>query len=72
MKFGIFSVVDHYPMELPRSLSQFYAELLDQVVAAEELGFDSFRMGQTPLLLLHGALGTQAQFAPIVPLLAKQ
>ena len=42
MKFGIFSVVDHYPAELPRTTAQFYGELLDQVQAAEDLGFDSF------------------------------
>ena len=42
MKFGIFSVVDHYPKELPRTSGQFYAELLEQVEAAEELGFESF------------------------------
>ncbi|MBI2544215.1 MAG: LLM class flavin-dependent oxidoreductase [Candidatus Rokubacteria bacterium] len=42
MKFGIFSVVDHYPTELPRTSGQFYEELLEQVQAAEECGFDSF------------------------------
>jgi alkanesulfonate monooxygenase SsuD/methylene tetrahydromethanopterin reductase-like flavin-dependent oxidoreductase (luciferase family) len=42
MKFGIFSVVDHYPKELPRTPGQFYGELLDQVTAADTLGFDSF------------------------------
>jgi len=42
MKFGIFSVVDHYPKELDRTPGQFYGELLDQVTAAEALGFDSF------------------------------
>ena len=42
MKFGIFSVVDHYPKELPRATGQFYAELFEQVEAAEELGFESF------------------------------
>lgn len=42
MKFGIFSVVDHYPHELPRTSAAFYAELLDQVAAADALGFDSF------------------------------
>jgi len=42
VKFGIFSVVDHYPKELPRTSAQFYAELLEQVSAAEELGFESF------------------------------
>jgi alkanesulfonate monooxygenase SsuD/methylene tetrahydromethanopterin reductase-like flavin-dependent oxidoreductase (luciferase family) len=42
MKFGIFSVVDHYPRELPRTAAQFYAELLEQVEAADRMGFDSF------------------------------
>jgi alkanesulfonate monooxygenase SsuD/methylene tetrahydromethanopterin reductase-like flavin-dependent oxidoreductase (luciferase family) len=42
MRFGVFSVVDHYPAELPRTTARFYAELLDQVDAAEQLGFDSF------------------------------
>ncbi|MCL6639951.1 MAG: LLM class flavin-dependent oxidoreductase [Candidatus Rokubacteria bacterium] len=42
MRFGLFSVVDHYPAELPRTVGQFYDELLEQVEAAEALGFDSF------------------------------
>jgi alkanesulfonate monooxygenase SsuD/methylene tetrahydromethanopterin reductase-like flavin-dependent oxidoreductase (luciferase family) len=42
MRFGVFSVVDHYPAELPRTSAQFYGELLEQVEAAEGLGFDSF------------------------------
>lgn len=42
MRFGIFSVVDHYPKELPRTSAQFYAELLEQAEAADALGFDSF------------------------------
>lgn len=42
MKFGIFSVVDHYPKELRRDVGTFYEELLEQVEAAESLGFDSF------------------------------
>ncbi|HEY9785346.1 MAG TPA: LLM class flavin-dependent oxidoreductase [Candidatus Obscuribacterales bacterium] len=42
MRFGIFSVVDHYPHELKRSTRQFYDELLEQVELADELGFDSF------------------------------
>jgi natural product biosynthesis luciferase-like monooxygenase protein len=42
MRFGIFSVVDHYPAELPRTSGQFYGELLEQVEAAEQLGFTSF------------------------------
>jgi alkanesulfonate monooxygenase SsuD/methylene tetrahydromethanopterin reductase-like flavin-dependent oxidoreductase (luciferase family) len=42
VKFGIFSVVDHYPTELPRTSGQFYEELLEQAEAAEAWGFDSF------------------------------
>ncbi|HET8577090.1 MAG TPA: LLM class flavin-dependent oxidoreductase, partial [Methylomirabilota bacterium] len=42
MKFGIFSVVDHYPKELKRTSADFYAELLEQAVAADELGYESF------------------------------
>lgn len=42
MRFGIFSVCDHYPAELPRTSGQLYGELLEQVEAAEDLGFDSF------------------------------
>lgn len=42
MRFGVFSVVDHYPAELPRTTGQFYGELLEQAEAAEALGFDSF------------------------------
>ena len=42
MKFGVFSVVDHYPGELPRTVARFYDELLEQVEAADSLGFDSF------------------------------
>ncbi len=42
LKFGIFSVVDHYPKELKRDVATFYEELLEQVEAAETLGFDSF------------------------------
>jgi alkanesulfonate monooxygenase SsuD/methylene tetrahydromethanopterin reductase-like flavin-dependent oxidoreductase (luciferase family) len=42
MRFGFFSVVDHYPKELRRSAGEYYGELLEQVEAADELGFDSF------------------------------
>ncbi|MEA2624788.1 MAG: hypothetical protein QOD06_833 [Candidatus Binatota bacterium] len=42
MKFGVFSVVDHYPRELARTSAELYAELLEQAEAADELGFDSF------------------------------
>src|SRR3989441_2347773 len=42
MRFGIFSGVAHYPAEPPRTSGQFCGELLEQVEAAEALGFDSF------------------------------
>ncbi|MEK7370922.1 MAG: LLM class flavin-dependent oxidoreductase [candidate division NC10 bacterium] len=42
MRFGIFSVADHYPKELRRSATELYGELLDQAEAADALGFDSF------------------------------
>jgi len=42
MKFGVFSVVDHYPKELSRASGDFYGELLEQAAAADDLGFDSF------------------------------
>jgi alkanesulfonate monooxygenase SsuD/methylene tetrahydromethanopterin reductase-like flavin-dependent oxidoreductase (luciferase family) len=42
MKFGIFSVADHYPGELERSTGHLYHELLEQAETADALGFDSF------------------------------
>lgn len=42
MKLGIFSVVDHYPKLVDRSVGQFYSELLGQCALADELGLDSF------------------------------
>lgn len=42
MRFGIFSVADHYPRELRRSATELYGELRDQAEAADALGFDSF------------------------------
>lgn len=42
MRFSIFSVADHYPDELPRTLDQLYGELIDQAVAADALGFHAF------------------------------
>ncbi|HZD02434.1 MAG TPA: LLM class flavin-dependent oxidoreductase [Actinomycetes bacterium] len=41
MRFSIFSVTDHYP-DQPRGIAQFYDQLLDEVVLAEELGFEAF------------------------------
>lgn len=42
MRFGIFSVADHYPSEMNRNESQFVAELCEQAELADELGFHSF------------------------------
>ena len=42
MRFGIFSVVDHYPAEMNRTESQFLSELCEQAQLADELGFHSF------------------------------
>ncbi|HEY8368420.1 MAG TPA: LLM class flavin-dependent oxidoreductase [Thermodesulfobacteriota bacterium] len=41
MHFGVFTVLDHY-LDLPRSVDQLYDEVIEQAVAAEELGFGSF------------------------------
>ncbi len=38
MKISVMSVVDHYPSE-PRSVSEFYKEMIEQTVHAEYLGF---------------------------------
>ncbi len=42
MRIGLFSVVDHYPREVDRSVQRFYEELLEQAAAADELGLASF------------------------------
>ncbi len=41
MRYSIFSVQDHHP-DLPRTISQFYGEMLEQAVLAERLGFDTY------------------------------
>lgn len=46
MKFGLFSVVDHYPDELDRTTDRFYNELIEQAVVADALGFDSFWLAE--------------------------
>ena len=38
MRFSIFSVTDHYPDE-PRSIREFYSQILDEIELAEKLGF---------------------------------
>lgn len=42
MRFGIFSVVDHYSTEVERSQEQFLNELCEQGELADKLGFHSF------------------------------
>lgn len=39
MKLGLFSVIDHYPAELPRTGEQLLQEIAEQTEAAERLGF---------------------------------
>ena len=40
MKLSILSVADHYP-DLPRSVGQFYDELIEQAVLADRLGYQA-------------------------------
>lgn len=40
MRFSLFSVTDHYP-DGPASIADRYAQLLDEIVLAEQLGFES-------------------------------
>jgi natural product biosynthesis luciferase-like monooxygenase protein len=44
MKFGIMTLHDHYPEDC--SASEYYQLLLDEIVYAEELGFDSVWVGE--------------------------
>jgi len=68
--FGLLSVVDHYPQELGRTTADFYGELLEQVEAAETLGFESFWVAEhhfheyggiprPPVWLAAGAMRTR-------------
>lgn len=41
MRMSIFSVQDHYPA-LPRTVSQLYAEIIEQSEHADALGYDTF------------------------------
>jgi alkanesulfonate monooxygenase SsuD/methylene tetrahydromethanopterin reductase-like flavin-dependent oxidoreductase (luciferase family) len=45
MRFSVFSVTDHHP-EQPRTIGQFYAQLLDEIVLAEKLGFSAFFLAE--------------------------
>jgi alkanesulfonate monooxygenase SsuD/methylene tetrahydromethanopterin reductase-like flavin-dependent oxidoreductase (luciferase family) len=45
MRFSLFSVLDYYA-DGSRTLSTLYAQLLDQIVEADRLGFDAFWIGE--------------------------
>ena len=45
MRFSLFSVLDYYE-DSSRSLSTLYAQLLDQIVEADRLGFEAFWIGE--------------------------
>ncbi len=45
MRFSIFSVTDHYPQE-PRTIREFYNQILDEIELAEELGFSTFFLAE--------------------------
>jgi alkanesulfonate monooxygenase SsuD/methylene tetrahydromethanopterin reductase-like flavin-dependent oxidoreductase (luciferase family) len=44
MKLGVLTLVDHYPEQM--SATERYAQIVDEAVYAEELGFDSFWIGE--------------------------
>lgn len=41
VKFSIFSVTDHYPQG-PRTIREYYSQILDEIELAEELGFSAY------------------------------
>ncbi len=45
MQFSIFSVADHYPEEL-RTIRELYAQILDEIELADELGFSAFFLAE--------------------------
>lgn len=45
MRFSVFSVADHYPGE-PRTIREFYAQILDEIELADELGFSAFFLAE--------------------------
>jgi len=57
MRFSLFTVVDHYE-DGSRTLATRYEQLLDQIVEADHLGFDSFWIGEH-----HGYLTPQLALA---------
>jgi alkanesulfonate monooxygenase SsuD/methylene tetrahydromethanopterin reductase-like flavin-dependent oxidoreductase (luciferase family) len=45
MQFSIFSVADHYPEE-SRTIRELYAQILDEIELADELGFSAFFLAE--------------------------
>jgi alkanesulfonate monooxygenase SsuD/methylene tetrahydromethanopterin reductase-like flavin-dependent oxidoreductase (luciferase family) len=45
MQFNFFSVADHYPEEL-RTIHEWYAQILDEIELADELGFSAFFLAE--------------------------
>lgn len=41
LRYSLFCVCDHHP-SLPRTIPELYSQLLDEAVAAEDLGYDSY------------------------------
>lgn len=71
MHVGLFSVADHYPNELERSVGTLYDEILEQINLADTLGFESFWLAEhhfheygvvpRPALMLAAAAKTTRQ-----------
>jgi alkanesulfonate monooxygenase SsuD/methylene tetrahydromethanopterin reductase-like flavin-dependent oxidoreductase (luciferase family) len=59
IRFSVFSVLDYYD-DGSRTLPALYEQLLDQIVAAEQLGFDAYWIGEH-----HGYI--DAQHALVCP-----
>ncbi len=80
MRFSMFSVLDHYPSR-PRTLQQFYHQVLDHVRLAEDLGYESYwvaehhfhEYGVAPnpsvLLAAAAAVTTRIKLGPAVSVL---
>jgi len=45
MRYSIFSVTDHYPQE-PRTIREYYRQILDEIELAEELGFSAYFLAE--------------------------
>lgn len=71
MRFGLFSVVDHYPNELERSTAVLYAELLEQARLADQLGFYSYWIAEHHFHE-YGAIPRPAVFLSAVAAITRQ